>query len=219
MITIQQTIGRIVKSKPFLEEAISEGLINLSSLARKLIPEVEEILRKPVKQGAIVMALKRHQPGRLAGINIKAGQLLESLSNIIVRSNISVFTFENSANLYGRITELSKNLQHEKGLFFTFSYGVFETTIIVNSRVENQVLDMFKDEHMLAFHSRLSCITLYLPDENTEIAGYYYLILKLLAWEGINIVEVLSTTNEFSLIIEEKNVDKAFSLLKNRPSD
>jgi hypothetical protein len=214
MITIQQAIGQIIKSKPFLEEAIDGGLINLSSLARKLIPEVEGVLMKPVKQGAIVMALKRHQPGRLAAINIKAGSLLNNLSNIIVRSNISVFTFENSPSLYGNITDLAKGLQEQKGLFFTFSYGIFETTIIVNSRVEEQIIEKLKGENKLAFHSHLSCITLYLPDENTEIAGYYYLILKILAWEGINIVEVLSTTNEFSLIIEEKNVDKAFSVLK-----
>jgi hypothetical protein len=214
MITIQQAIGQIIKSKPFLEEAIDEGLINLSSLARKLIPEVENILMKPVKQGAIVMALKRHQPGRLAAINIKAGSLLNNLSNIIVRSNICVFTFENSPGLYGKITDLAKYLQAQKGLFFTFSYGIFETTLIVNLRAEEQIIEKLKGENKLAFQSNLSCITLYLPDENTEIAGYYYLILKLLAWEGINIVEVLSTTNEFSLIIEEISVDKAFSVLK-----
>lgn len=214
MITIQQAIGTIIKTRPFLEEALDEGLINLSSLARKLIPEVEALLSKPVKQGAIVMALKRHQPGRLPVINMKAANLLGNLSNIIVRSNISVFTFGNSETLNNKITALSTSFLEQKGLFFTFSYGVFETTLIVNSRAEDQILDQFGAEKRLAFHSHLSCITLYLPDDNTEIAGYYYFILKLIAWEGINIVEVLSTTNEFSLIIHEKDVDKAFSVLK-----
>jgi len=214
MITIQQAISKIIKARPFLEEAIEEGLINLSSLARTLIPDVETLLSKPVKKGAIVMALKRHQPGRLSSINIKAGSLLNNLSNIIVRSNISVFTFENSSSLYGRVTSLSASLSDQKGLFFTFSLGVFETTLIVNTRLEQQINEQFAIEHQLAFHNSLSCITLYLPDENTEIAGYYYYILKLIAWEGINIVEVLSTTNEFSIIIHENDVDRAFSVLK-----
>lgn len=214
MITIQQAVGQIVKSRPFLEEALSEGLINLSSLARMLIPEVGEMLSKPVKQGAIVMALKRHQPGRLPSINIKAGHSLGSLSNIIVRSDISVFTFENSNTLYGEIAILSKKLLQLKGLFFTFSYGVFETTLFVNSRAEKQIHEQFNAEHHLAFQNKLSCITLYLPNENTATVGYYYFILKQIAWEGINIVEVLSTTNEFSLIIAEIDVDKAFSVLK-----
>ena len=50
--------------------------------------------------------------------------------------------------------------------------------------------------------------------ENTEIAGYYYYILKMIAWEGINIVEILSTTNEFSIILADSDVDRAFSTIQ-----
>jgi aspartokinase len=216
MITIQQAVGLILKERVFLEESIHEGLINLSSLARELTPQVEKMLSKPIKSGAIVMALKRHRPGKLISINMKVQNLIENLNNIIVRLNISVFTFENSKKLYRIITELSKSLQQEKGLFFTFSYGVFETTLIVNSRVEDQIREMFKEEKLLSFQNHLASITLYLPGENTQITGYYYYILKQIAWQGINIQEVLSTTNEFSLIIHEKDVDSAFSALKSK---
>ena len=61
-----------------------------------------------------------------------------------------------------------------------------------------------------------ACITHYLPHEKTEIAGYYYYILKRIAWEGINIVEILSTTNEFSIILDETDVDRAFAVLKKK---
>ncbi|MCF8302063.1 MAG: aspartate kinase [Bacteroidales bacterium] len=216
MITIQQAVDRIVREKPFMEEALHEGLINLSALALSIKPQVEDVIAKPVKKGSIVMALKRHEPGRLIPITVKAQRLASNIHNIIVRSNISVFTFENSINLYRKITEFSKRLQMEKGLFFTFSYGVFETTLIVNSKAENDIQQMFADEKQLTHEDKLACVTLYLPDENTEVAGYYYYILKLIAWEGINIVEVLSTTNEFSLIIRDKDVDRAFSALKQQ---
>jgi len=36
-----------------------------------------------------------------------------------------------------------------------------------------------------------------------------------LAWEGINILEVVSTTHEITLIFGEKNIDQAFLNLKN----
>ena len=80
--------------------------------------------------------------------------------------------------------------------------------------MKEDLLNTLKNENQLASTEKLSCITLYLPDENTEIAGYYYFILKKIAWEGINIIEILSTTNEFSIILDEKDVDKAFSILK-----
>ncbi len=216
MITIQQAVGIILKERVFLEESIHEGLINLSSLARELRPQLEKMLSKPVNHGAIVMALKRHRPGKLVSINRKVQNLIENLNNIIVRLNISVYTFENSNKLYSKITDLSQKLQQEKGLFFTFSYGVFETTLIVNSKADKQISAMFEGEKRLAFQQQLACITLYLPGENTQITGYYYYILKQIAWQGVNILEVISTTNEFSLIIHDKDVDLAFSALKTK---
>ena len=61
----------------------------------------------------------------------------------------------------------------------------------------------------------LSSITIKLAQESTEISGIYYYILKQLAWEDIALVEVLSTTNEFTLIMEDSYVEQSISLLMN----
>ncbi|NJK96693.1 MAG: aspartate kinase, partial [Bacteroidales bacterium] len=37
---------------------------------------------------------------------------------------------------------------------------------------------------------------------------------KQIAWEGISILEAVSTTNELSIILNDKDVDRAFSVLK-----
>lgn len=214
MRTIQEAVGELLKSRPYLEEAIQDGLINLTALANQMIPDVEKTLSKTVKTGALVMAIKRHQSGKLPMIKIKATNLLKNLSNIIVRSNVSVHTYENSTSLTVNLAELSLSLSKQKGLFYTFSQGVFETTIIINNSAELELKKKLEFENPLSSSLSLACITLYLPDENIEIPGYYYFILKKIAWEGINIVEVLSTTNEFSIILDEKNVDRAFSILK-----
>ena len=198
MITIQEIVDRTLKSRPYLEEAISDGIINLTALAKLLVPEVEKAVGRPIKTGAIVMAIKRHYPGNLPLIKIKSYSLLENLSNIIVRSNIVVHTYENSHSLAEQLASLTAGFSKRKKLFYTFSQGVFETTIITNNSVEPELHEIMKHENLLNSRSNQSCITLYLPDENAEIPGYYYFILKKIAWEGINITEVLSTTNEIS---------------------
>lgn len=63
--------------------------------------------------------------------------------------------------------------------------------------------------------SKLSSITIKLAQQSTEISGIYYYILKQLAWENISLVEVLSTTNEFTLIMEDSYVEQSISLLMN----
>ena len=52
-----------------------------------------------------------------------------------------------------------------------------------------------------------------LPDENQMIYGIYYYILKDLAWFGINLAEVISTSNEFTLIVDAEDLDQTFSIL------
>lgn len=39
--------------------SLSQGIINLTSLARIMMPELEAHLGKDVKQGAVVMSLKK----------------------------------------------------------------------------------------------------------------------------------------------------------------
>ena len=44
--------------------------------------------------------------------------------------------------------------------------------------------------------------------------GLYYQIFKRLAWDNVTLYEIISTTNEFTILVEEHLVDKAFSIIK-----
>ena len=59
MKTISSVVENYIKNKPFLSTSLSEGIINLTSLSRRIKPEIESVLKKKVRSGAIVMSLKR----------------------------------------------------------------------------------------------------------------------------------------------------------------
>ena len=46
MLTISQAVEKVVKVKPFVTEALCEGLINISSLSRQIHPTVEKLTGK-----------------------------------------------------------------------------------------------------------------------------------------------------------------------------
>ena len=52
MKTISSVVESYIRRKPFLQTALSEGIINLTSLSRYIKPEVEEVLRK-VRDGQL----------------------------------------------------------------------------------------------------------------------------------------------------------------------
>lgn len=208
-------VEEIIKKSPFLEEALAEGIINLSSLSRQIKPEIDEELNKDVQIGAIVMALKRLSPKFDPNLKIKVKKVINKLGDITVRSKITYFTFANSDTIIDKQTELLNKLKRKKDTFFAFSQGVYETSIILSDSVNNDVDNIFKSETLVQETNGLSSITIKLPSENADVSGIYYFILKKIAWEGINISDLISTMHEFTIIVDDESVDRAFSILKN----
>lgn len=213
MSTIGKLTEEIINRSPFLRESLTENLINVSALARKIQPEVEDRLKKDVKEGAIIMSIKRMSPGYYHKINMKIKNFMSTLGDFLVRSDLEDFTYLNSDTLTLKQSEMMKSLNKERDPFYTFCTGVNESTIITSVSVVNQVEEIFAEEKLLSRTKDLASITIKLPSVNTEISGIYYFILKHLAWEGLNIVEVISTSNEFTVVVKSDDIDVAFSVL------
>ena len=212
-MTIVEVVDQYLRQSPFLEEALADNLINVSSLARRMKSFIEEKLQKSVKEGAIIVAINRREPNYYYKINIGIKGFLKNLGDIIVRSDLRDYTYANSETLMDSVRNLIGCMGSEKELFVTVSRGIYETTIIVSRAAEKMVAENFKQEKLIVEKTNLSSITIRLPKNNTEISGIYYFILKKIAWAGINIVEVISTTNEFTLVVSEEYVHQALGIL------
>jgi len=214
MITVSEVLENLVKQKPFVERALAEGLLNLSAFSRQIKPDIEKAVKKPVTEASILMALKRLVPLIEVSISKKIEKATKGFGDIIVRSNLCDFTYKNSDSLMEKQSNLIKLLTAEKDVFYTISHGVFETTIVVSAHFADEVKRIFSDETLFSTTSSISSITIRLPKDNIKIPGLYYFVFKQIAWEGISILEVISTTNELSMILRDKDVDKVFSVLK-----
>lgn len=213
MTSIPAVVEEIIKKKPFLESALIEGLINLSALARQLKPEVEKMSGRPVNDGAIIMALNRLVPRLELLSNVKFRKVIENIGDIVVRSNLGDLTYMNSKSLFACQAQLLDQVQKTKDAFCTFSQGIGETAIVVSSALMPVAEDIFKDEYQIAKSTSLSSITIKLPAENSIYPGVYYYIFKELAWDNINMVELISTTNEFTVVVHDDDIHRAFTIL------
>ncbi len=213
MSSISKITEEIINRSPFLREAMTENLINVSALARKIIPEVEKMTNKEIKEGAIVMAIKRMTPGVYHKLDVKIKKVIGGIGDFLVRSDLVDFTFENSESLRDCQNELIKLIQNDKDSFFALCKGITETTYILNTKYAEEVQRIFSKENSKGHNTDLSSITVKLPETNTETFGVYYYIMKHLAWDGINIEQVVSTANEFTVIVDSSDIDDAFKIL------
>lgn len=218
-MNISQAVDELISKSPFLEEALSENLINLTSLARKLKPDIEKRLFKEVKTSAVVMAISRRPNIITPRINRNLRDFMREIGDTIVRSELSEFTFENSDNLGSANMKLIESSSRERDLFCTISQGVFETTIVISNALRETLSEIFKSERMISQKSKLCSITLRLPKSNTEVSGLYYYLLKNLAWDDLNICEIISTSNEVTFVVAESDVNRAFEILMSLKKD
>ena len=212
MITVPEATKKIIERSRYLSEAMSKDLINLSSLARYIKNEVEEITFKKVSEASILMALKRLSE------NTKPPtfkNVFTSMPDMIIRSNLFEITLHNSPSLLKIQQELVKACGSNQKYFFTMTKGLLETTIIASADLEDEVFPIVTGEEIVSQFSHLSAITIRLPKDVIDTPGIFYFLIKSLAWDGVNILEIVSTYLEFTLILEEKEVNHAFSILKS----
>ena len=213
MKTISSVVENYIKTKPFLLSALSQGIINLTSLSRNMMQELEHELGKEVKQGAIVMALKRLSEDLDFRVNHRILKVMKNLGEITVRSSLIDYTFAVSDTVLDKQAILISKINDYQDIFYTSSRGVNETNIVISESMSHLVDEYLSGEKLTQKVENLASITVKLPKENVAVPGVYYYIFQRLAWEGVIINEVISTSNEFTIIVEEAEVAVAFKVI------
>lgn len=215
MKTISSVVEGYIKKKPFLQSALAQGIINLTSLSRIVKPEIQDELGKEVRNGAIVMALKRLSDDLEFRATHKIVKVLKNIGEITVRSSLTDFTFLVSDTILSQQSKLLEEVNANKDVFYTSSRGVNEMNIVLSNSLDSVVEKLFRAERCTQKAENLSSITVKLPAENVSVPGIYYFIFQRLAWEGIVLYEVISTTNEFTILVNDDQVDVAFRTIKD----
>lgn len=182
MITIAQVVGDIIRRSPFLAEALSENIANISSVARRIRPQVQKKLLEEVSEEAVAMALRRM--GKKVKPATSGLPFLKDLNNITVRSNLVEFVFPNSPELTKIYQEMLKKTEYKRDVFLNILRGLFESIIIVSSDFEKNVEQILKNQKGVSKVKNLSSITITLPEQTITTPGVYYPILKALAYSN-----------------------------------
>lgn len=213
MITVPQATETIIKRSRYLTEAFAKGIINSSALANYIKPEIEEMLVKKTSRSSIIMAINRLKNKIKPNINYK--NVFKAQPEISIRSRLSLITLVNSDTLYESCSTFFNTHPIEKRHFFTLTEGLSETTIIISDSLKEEVRNYLQKETIISEIGNLSSITIELPEEAVRSSGVIYFFLKSLAWENVNMIEIVSTSRELTLVFEDKDVNKAFSILKS----
>ena len=155
------------------------------------------------------MALRRYLPKR----SKFTSKDFRKLGDIVVRQGISELTYLNSNSLISNKARFLDSVKGAPGVFLNYSSNYQESNFLVSSSLQDVIKEIFKEESLVNEKRDLSSITISLPEGNTQTVGLYFYIFKLLAFEGIPVYEIISTTNYFTLFLEKEYINQAFILM------
>ena len=131
-----------------------------------------------------------------------------------IKSPLVEISYDRTAKLFETASKLNQKLLPENG-FFTITYGLSEISLLVSANLKNKILEYFSVRPK-GIYEDLVNITVRFNEENyIEVPNVIYTLLSALAGKRINIIEIISTFTEISLIVKEKDMQQTVSALKH----
>ncbi|MBI4149638.1 hypothetical protein HY491_04270 [Candidatus Woesearchaeota archaeon] len=212
MVTIAHIVGKMIAQKPFIQEALSKGIINNAALAEQLQPEIEKELQKKVTFSAVNMAIRRLAEKLEKTFIVRAK--FDQSSDITIQSDLVEITVYKTGEVQEYIKSIYAVVDLKKGDFLTITQGLHEIMFITNKRHEKKIMEILPRAAIKKIIRSLSSLTINIPITAIETMGFFYLITRALNWENINIIDIVSTLTEMTFIVKEDDTARAFTALK-----
>jgi|SRR5579859_376832 len=209
MIKVTDAVYEILSSSDEELELMRQGLLNLSAFADKIHPQVEAKTWKKVKRATIIVALSRLQKNLP---QIPALRPTIHLDELSLKSPLADVTFEKNRRTLERSRSLSAFLVQHNPHFFTITQGMNEVTIIVSQEQLEITLEYF-DSKPKALFKDLVGVTVKFSERYIQQPNVIYTILSLLAAKRVNIVEIVSTYTELTVVIDQGELNLAVETL------
>lgn len=210
MLKIIDAVRTIVSEDEVAYEALRLGFLNLSAYAVKILPRVETLTWKSVKKPTVVVALSRLAAELQAAPGLLCPLKLDDLN---VKSPLTVYSYEKTMANITHLRQLYKQLNNTPNQFVAATQGSREITLIVPAEFQDQVATFFPDKPKAVFSAAVG-ISVSFSDQYLPVPNVIYTILSALAVHRVNVIEVVSTYTELSVIIAQADLELATRALR-----
>ncbi len=207
-------VKQIINRSPFISEMLIQEVISYSNLALFIKPRVEKLYGSEVSQASVVMAIRRYteELKRLNHIEKRNTRIDYELT---MKTNIYDVNVRRSSSLIEKIASVNGLIKPAGGDFLNVSIGEYEIVITVSDKYRDALESFLVKEDVIRREENMVALTISFKDNNfLETPGITYLATRKLAWENINIYEIVSTLNVLTFIIKKTDSLQAYAVLQ-----
>jgi hypothetical protein len=212
-VSVASSVKQIIDMSPFVSELLVLDVISFSNLSKFIQPKVEEKMGHPVKNAAIVMAIRRYTEDLKVEKSALSQEKLQY--EISMKTNIYDVNLVRNNAFMAKLDQLYKTVDMAKGDFLNLTIGTHEISLSISDKYKDVVDALVANETVLHKIDDLVALTIQFNGNFLKTPGILYLATRKLAWENINLIEIVSTMNDLTFIITRQDSMRAFSVLQS----
>ena len=199
-----------INTHPSIKDCVRKGLINYSALTRRIAGDSS--LELSDNFDAILIACRRYFR-KIKKEGVLEDKILSILkaSKLEVKNKIIVALIEKDV-YFGNLLELQKTIKNKAELFHVIE-GSTTMTLITAQEFKDEIKKLFKTK-IIKITENLAEVTLKSSKDMEDTPGIIAYLATLLAENGINIIETMSTWTDTLFVISEEDIAKVMSVLK-----
>ncbi len=211
--SVSSCVKKIIDKTPFINEMLVKGILSYSNYATSIKDDVENSYGKNVKHSAIVMAIRRY------GDELRAREKNENKIQvdyeIVMKTKIFDLNIVRNDKFLSKLARLYNEVSTEKGDFLNVSLGSHEISVAISEKYKDLLEVLSSEEEILHKMEDLVALSLVFSGNFLQTPGIVYEAVRKLAWEKINVIEIVSTKNELTFVIKREDSMKAFDELQS----
>ncbi len=210
--SIAAYVKEIIDHSPFISEMILQDVISYSNLARFMKPRVEALYGMPVSPSSIVMAARRYAAELKERTEAKP-QRGDIGFEISMKTNIYDLNLRQSDENAAALTQLYSIVKPSSGDFLNITVGTHEISLSVSDKYRQRVDELIDESDVIHRFTDLVALTIVFKGDFLQTPGILYLAARKLAWESVNIIEIISTMNVLTFVIRKEESSRAYEAL------
>ncbi len=210
MANITKVTEQYIQEHPSIKDCLRKGMINYSALTRRISEDLDIDLKKNFD--AILIACRRYYR-KVKKENVLEDKIIDILrkSKLEVKNKIIVAVIEK--NIYfNSLLELQKTIKNKAEVFHVIE-GSNTMTLITAEEFKDDIKKLFKNK-IIRITDSLAEVTLKSTEELEKTPGVIAYLTSLLAENGINIIETMSTWTDTLFVISEEDIAKVMNVLR-----
>jgi len=183
-------------------------MVTVSHIVTKLVNEKiylhEAISKKIASYGSVAKQLKPEIEKELG----------KEVKHSAIKTNIIDINVVKTQALFDKLKRFYEVVDFERGDILHVIYGRTHVAIITNERYRKKILDLLQYQKIKKVEEDLVALSFTVGRKRIDLPGVLFQVTRNLAWENINIIEIISVNVEVTFIVDKKDAVKGYNALE-----